>query len=61
MKNGEIIHADLNGVQGEEAFFFLFAWKGGVFERIDALAFETYAPATEESRAGAGAGLTDND
>ena len=31
------------------------------FERIDALAFETYAPATEASRAGAGAGLTDND
>ncbi len=32
-----------------------------IFERIDALAFETYAPATEESRAGAGAGLIDND
>jgi hypothetical protein len=32
-----------------------------VFKRIDRLAFETYAPATEESRAGAGAGLTDND
>ena len=32
-----------------------------VFRQIDALAFETYAPATEESRAGAGAGLTDND
>ncbi len=32
-----------------------------IFKRIDALAFETYAPATEESRAGAGAGLTDND
>jgi hypothetical protein len=28
---------------------------------IDRLAFKTYAPATEESRAGAGAGLTDND
>lgn len=28
---------------------------------IDKLAFKTYAPATEESRAGAGAGLTDND
>ncbi|MEM7195608.1 MAG: DUF3726 domain-containing protein [Pseudomonadota bacterium] len=28
---------------------------------IDALASETYAPATEESRSGAGAGLTDND
>lgn len=28
---------------------------------IDALAFKTYAPATAESRAGAGAGLTDND
>ena len=32
-----------------------------VFKRIDQLAFQTYAPATEESRAGAGAGLTDND
>jgi hypothetical protein len=32
-----------------------------VFKRIDALAFKTYAPATEASRAGAGAGLTDND
>ena len=32
-----------------------------IFRRIDALAFRTYAPATEESRAGAGAGLTDND
>jgi len=31
------------------------------FGQIEALAFETYAPATEESRAGAGAGLTDND
>jgi hypothetical protein len=28
---------------------------------IDALSFKTYAPATEASRAGAGAGLTDND
>lgn len=32
-----------------------------IFKRIDALAFKTYVPATEESRAGAGAGLTDND
>lgn len=32
-----------------------------IFKRIDQLAFQTYAPATEESRAGAGAGLTDND
>ena len=32
-----------------------------VWEDIDKLAFMTYAPATEESRAGAGAGLTDND
>lgn len=32
-----------------------------VFKRIDALAFKTYAPATAASRAGAGAGLTDND
>ena len=32
-----------------------------VYARIDALAFETYVPASESSRAGAGAGLTDND
>ena len=32
-----------------------------IWDRIDALAFLTYAPATEASRAGAGAGLTDND
>lgn len=31
------------------------------WQAIDALAFKTYAPATEQSRAGAGAGLTDND
>ncbi len=32
-----------------------------VWKRIEALAAETYAPATDESRAGAGAGLVDND
>jgi hypothetical protein len=32
-----------------------------LFKAIDQLAFQTYAPATEESRAGAGAGLNDND
>lgn len=32
-----------------------------IWGQIDALAFKTYAPATEESRAGAGAGLVDND
>lgn len=32
-----------------------------IWKQIDALAFKTYAPATEESRAGAGAGLVDND
>jgi hypothetical protein len=32
------------------------SWKS-----IDSLAFKTYAPATESSRAGAGAGLIDND
>jgi len=32
-----------------------------VVRRIDELAFQIYAPATEASRAGAGAGLTDND
>ena len=31
------------------------------YRQIDALAFETYVPASEASRAGAGAGLTDND
>jgi len=33
----------------------------GIWNAIDELAFKTYAPATAESRAGAGAGLTDND
>ena len=32
-----------------------------IWRAIDKLAFKTYAPATAESRAGAGAGLTDND
>ena len=32
-----------------------------VYRRIEALAFRTYAPATAESRAGAGPALTDND
>ena len=32
-----------------------------VFQQINALAFKTYVPASDESRAGAGAGLTDND
>ena len=32
-----------------------------LFKRIEELAFQTYAPATAESRAGAGPGLTDND
>ena len=32
-----------------------------IWTAIDALAFKTYAPATKASRAGAGAGLTDND
>ena len=32
-----------------------------IFRKIDELAFRTYVPASEESRAGAGAGLTDND
>lgn len=31
------------------------------WQEITSLAYRTYAPATEESRAGAGAGLTDND
>ncbi len=31
------------------------------FQQIERLAIKTYAPATEASRAGAGAGLTDND
>ena len=38
-----------------------YAVNGDIFKSIDELAFQTYAPATEESRAGAGAGLTDND
>ncbi len=34
---------------------------GDAWAAIDRLAFKTYAPASAESRAGAGAGLTDND
>ena len=40
---------------------FAYAIDPVLFKRIDALAFQTYAPATAASRAGAGAGLTDND
>lgn len=38
-----------------------YALDDDLFKRIDALAFKTYVPASEQSRAGAGAGLTDND
>jgi len=38
-----------------------YAIDADLFRRIDELAFETYAPATAESRTGAGAGLSDND
>ena len=38
-----------------------YAVDSDTWRAIDALAFKTYAPATAESRAGAGAGLTDND
>ena len=38
-----------------------YAMEDELWKQIDDLAFKTYAPATEESRAGAGAGLTDND
>ena len=38
-----------------------YAVDSNIWGQIDALAFKTYAPATAESRAGAGAGLTDND
>ena len=34
---------------------------GDIWRQIDALAFKTYVPASDASRAGAGAGLTDND
>ncbi|MDH3632898.1 MAG: DUF3726 domain-containing protein [Gammaproteobacteria bacterium] len=40
---------------------FAYQIDSNTFKCINELAFETYAPATEESRAGAGAGLTDND
>jgi DNA-binding LytR/AlgR family response regulator len=33
IENGEIVHARTNTRQGEEAFYELFGWKGGVFER----------------------------
>lgn len=38
-----------------------YAIDSDVWEVVDQLAFRTYAPATEASRAGAGAGLSDND
>lgn len=38
-----------------------YAIDSDVWRVVDELAFRTYAPATEASRAGAGAGLTDND
>ena len=38
-----------------------YAIDNDIFKCIGELAFQTYAPATEESRAGAGAGLIDND
>ena len=38
-----------------------YAIDSDVWQLVDKLAFRTYAPATEQSRAGAGAGLTDND
>jgi hypothetical protein len=38
-----------------------YAIDSDVWRVVDELAFRTYAPATEQSRAGAGAGLSDND
>ena len=38
-----------------------YAIDSDIWKTVDQLAFRTYAPATEQSRAGAGAGLTDND
>lgn len=38
-----------------------YAIDSDIWKTVDELAFRTYAPATEQSRAGAGAGLTDND
>jgi hypothetical protein len=52
---------DPNAVPEQHASTLAYPIDEQIFERIDALAFETYAPATEASRAGAGAGLTDND
>ena len=45
----------------QEASTLAYAIDAETLRSIDALAFETYAPASEVSRAGAGAGLTDND
>ena len=44
-----------------EASTLAYAIDAETLRSIDALAFATYAPASEASRAGAGAGLTDND
>ena len=38
-----------------------YAIDSDIWKTVDQLAFRTYAPATEQSRDGAGAGLTDND
>ena len=38
-----------------------YAIDADIWRRVDEFAFKTYAPATELSRVGAGAGLTDND
>ena len=52
---------DPNAVPERHASTLAYPIDDETFRQIDSLAFETYAPATEASRAGAGAGLTDND
>lgn len=51
-----------SGVSAEQtASTLAYSIDDDIYQSIDRLAFQTYVPASEESRAGAGAGLTDND
>jgi hypothetical protein len=66
----DLLRADVEAVSCQQSFkstpeqlpsTMSYAIERDVWSIVDQLAFRTYAPATEASRAGAGAGLTDND
>ena len=63
LARAESVTCQLDDLAGPQQLPSTQAYKldAAVFKQIDALAFKTYAPATAASRAGAGAGLTDND